>query len=144
MGKYNFSAQKWAEFEQRLKALEEANIKLKRENADLRSKAERDIMKDCDCEDAIKAVFGFDAEFGIVVYSPSKAKERFRTFYQTLLKHIIPKAYTSPDGRERIVYKPLGELNENEYKICVDTLASVIDTMNYGKKKIQDLKEDKE
>lgn len=85
MGKYNFSAQKWAEIEQRLEALEQANNELRKENAMLRSQAktstpDRVLSRDIGNYDKAVALFAVPDDkstgnnFATLYYAKMKMK----------------------------------------------------------------------
>lgn len=108
MGKYNFSAQKWAEIEQRLEALEQANNELRKENAMLRSQVtastpDRLLSRDIGNYDKAVALFA--------VPDDKSTGNNFATFYRNIFRA--------------------------EYRIYCETLEAVIDTIYYAKMKMK-------
>ena len=141
MGKYNFSAAKFAELEQRLEAL-------KKENAVLRAKygkkeKRRSLLRDLSNADKARAIFRIEAQGGEIVYSEDAEAHNFLTFYQNNLRWIAPLAYKNPtSGKERVVYGRLENFTDAEYKVITETLEAIVDVIAYSKEKLEKLKEE--
>lgn len=150
MGKYNFSAQKWAEFEKRLESLEKANNDLRKENAELRKaaappKKRRIFTDDMKNGESARKLFGFKPTVdGRVVRCPDEFHSNFNTFYQNLFRAMDPCAMVKTNGGKPVLrYKPIMDLPESEYDVYVEVLDEVICTLSYGKAKLEKLREDK-
>ena len=151
MGKYNFSAQKWAEFEKRLESLEKANNDLRKENAELRKAAapprkKRILMSDMKNGESAKRLFCFKATADErVIKCPDEFNNNFNTFYQNLFRAMDPCAGTRIKGHNPALrYKPIMDLPEAEYDVYVEVLDEVVCTLSYGKAKLEKLREGKE
>lgn len=134
MGKYNFTAQKWAEFEQRLKALESANNDLRKENAALKAQIkpkapDRNLSRDINNYDKAGLLFG--------VPDTESIGNNFATFYRNIFRALNPKINNQKNGGYRISYIGTQEVTDEEYRIYVETLEAVIDTIYYAKKKME-------
>ncbi len=134
MGKYNFTAQKWAEIEQRLEALEQANNELRKENAMLRSQAkdkslDRLLSRDIGNYDKAVALFA--------VPDDKTTGNNFATFYRNIFRALNPKVSTFKDGETRVTYIGTHDVTDAEYRIYCETLEAVIDTIYYAKKKMK-------
>ena len=134
MGKYNFSAQKWAEIEQRLEALEQANNELRKENAMLRSQAkekplDRLLSRDIGNYDKAVALFA--------VPDDKNTGNNFATFYRNIFRALNPKVSTFKDGETRVTYIGTNAVTDAEYRIYCETLEAVIDTIYYAKTKMK-------
>ena len=141
LGELKYSSLKFKELEERLAALERANEELRAENVELRSKvkgkSKRSFYKDLPNIDVVKKIFGIDAKEGRVVPSGEKTETNFTTFYQALFRFIMPMVYTDPTtGNERLVYTRIKSVSDEQYKVLLETLESVIDTMQYAQTKL--------
>lgn len=134
MEKYNFTAQKWAEIEQRLEALEQANNELRKENAALRSQAkekslDRVLSRDIGNYDKAIALFA--------VPDDTNTGNNFATFYRNIFRALNPKVSAFKDGETRVTYTGTHEVTDAEYRIYCDTLEAVIDTIYYAQMKMK-------
>lgn len=152
MGKYNFSAMKFEEIEKRISELEarsakfEAeNRKLKEENAELKEKTalQRNLVDEIEDYSKVKALFGLDATDGVLkpINSRTKTYSNFQTFYVNILRALKPYVHknTSKKGEYRIVSTPLKDFSNEEWKIVVETVNAVVDTIYYAKLKMGDI-----
>lgn len=143
MGKYNFTAQKWAEFEQRLKALEQANDALRAENATLRQNipqvAEplRLLSADISNYDKATELFGIDVENDELVADTAATRKNFATFYQNIFRALNPRVYAKEGHSSRIVYVGINDVTPEQYQVYVECLEACIDTIYYAKKKLK-------
>lgn len=134
MGTYNFD-----EIMKRIKALEEVNSNLLKENARLRNQVpgKRNLLKDINNTDKAVELLSVDVKEGHVIYSKKKMDARFKTLYQNIFRLILPVCYIDPRTNDnRLQYKFFNELTDNEYRVYVETFEAVIDTLYYAKQKL--------
>lgn len=145
MGKYNFSAAKFAEIEKRLADLEMQNAKLLAENRLLNStivkkNPERNLYREVKDSSKISSLFGFSADGGFLKPTDDQAKtyNNFQTFYTNILRALKPFVREKITGQAgyRIVGTPINELNDKEWEIVVETMDAIIDTIFYAKVKM--------
>lgn len=145
MGKYNFSAAKFAEIEKRLADLEMQNAKLLAENRSLNSmiakkNPERNLYREVKDSSKISSLFGFSADGGILKPTGDQAKthNNFQTFYTNILRALKPFVREKITGQAgyRIVGTPINELSDKEWEIVVETMDAIIDTIFYAKVKM--------
>lgn len=144
MGKYNFSAAKFAEIEKRLADLEMQNAKLLEENRILNSKTEkqpeRNLYREIKDSSKISSLFGFSADDGILKPTENNAKiySNFQTFYTNVLRALKPFVRKKATGKAgyRIIGTPMNEFSDEEWKIAVETVEAVVDTIYYAKQKM--------
>lgn len=141
MGKYNFNAQRWADIEQRLSQLEAANNELRRENAQLRQQKhevpDRILSRDMNNYGKAVEIFGINIKDGKIVTDETETRGNFATFYQALFRWVAPRVYTSEGKPSRIVYEKMANLTESQYRVYVELMESVIDLLDYAKKKMK-------
>ena len=143
LGELKYSSLKFKELEERLAALEQANEQLRAENIELRAKVEnrhrRSFYNDLSNVATVRSIFGIDAKNGQVIQSGEKTETNFSTFYQCIFRFIMPMVYTDPTtGKERVVYTRIKSVSDEQYKILVETLESIIDIMQFAKTKLAD------
>lgn len=145
MGKYNFSAAKFAEIEKRLADLEMQNAKLLAENKSLNSmivkkKPERNLYREIKDSSRITSLFGFSADDGILKPTDDQAKiyNNFQTFYTNILRALKPFVREKVIGQAgyRITGTPINEFSDKEWEIVVETMDAIIDTIYYAKFKM--------
>lgn len=151
MGKYNFSAMKFDEIERRISELEiraakseTENRKLKEENQRLKEKTRqvRDLAHEIEDYSKLQALFGFDIADGVLITTDSRTKinANFQTFYTNILRALKPIARKNDPKKDsyRITGTPQKDLSDAEWKITVEAVNAIIDTICYAKKKMSD------
>lgn len=148
MGKYNFSATRFAEIEKKLAELEAKCSKLEAENAELKKRetapTERSLLLEISNYDKVKELFGLDASSGELEVTESRTKigANFQTFYINVIRALKPcvRKSESKTSKYRIVGTPQAEIGDTEWKIVVETVEAVVDTIYYAKKKMTEEK----
>lgn len=155
MGKYNFSAMKFDEIEKRISGLEARSAKLEAENQRLRQENDelkgkqrsqvRDMTHEIEDYSKLSALFGLDIVNGVLTPTDNGTKiyMNFQTFYANVLRALKPYARKSTSKGEsyRIVYTPIKDFSDDEWKIAVETVNAVVDTIYYAKLKMTTLSE---
>lgn len=145
INKITISPAKYRELEARMTALEKANEALRAENLALKSKNKvpRVLLHDMANPEVAKKIFGIEAKDGkIVRANDDRTNTNFQSFYQSLFRYVAPTIYTDPNtGKERIVYKRIKALSDEEYNILIELLEVVIDTMHFAQTKLAACKE---
>ncbi len=149
MGKYNFSAMKFDEIEKRIAGLEARSAKLEAENRRLREENETLREKSCQVRNLthgiedynkLKVLFGLDIVDGVLMPTDSRTKinANFQTFYVNVLRALKPyvRKNTSKGERYRIVSTPLKDFSDEEWKITVEMVNAIVDTIYYAKIKM--------
>jgi hypothetical protein len=143
MGKYNFRTQEIAEIMSRLEALEKANNELRKENAELRKYKQLTPGRTLTCDikniDKAKDLLSYSAQEGELIRDERAFKSNFQVFYQNVFRALNPcvRKYNNERKSEGIRCTPINELTDEEYKIYLDTLEAVIDTIYYAKTKMK-------
>ena len=149
MEKYNFSAMKFDEIEKRITGLEARSARLEAENIRLREENEtlkgktcqtRDLTHEIEDYSKLQALFGLDIVDGVLKPTDSRTKinANFQTFYVNGLRALKPyvRKNTSKGERYRIVGTPLKNLSDREWKIAVETVNAIVDTIYYASMKM--------
>lgn len=148
MGKYNFTSQRIDEILQRLEALEKANNELRKENAELRKYKQLTPGRILTCDikniDTAKALFSYSTKDGELIKDEKAFKANFGVFYQNIFRALNPavREYSGKNKSECLRYTPINTLTEEEYKIYLETLEAVIDTIYYAKTKMKGMNDD--
>lgn len=143
MGKYNFRTQEIAEIMSRLEALEKANNELRKENAELRKYKQLTPGRILTCDikniDKAKELLSYSAQEGELIRDERAFKANFQVFYQNVFRVLNPcvRKYSDKRHNQGIRCTPINELTDEEYKIYLDTLEAVIDTIYYAKTKMK-------
>lgn len=137
MGKYNFESKKLEEILKRLEALEEANNKLRKENAALKAGTpnKREVAKAIENRDKAHELFAISEHNGEIIPDDKGFRGNFGTFYQNIFRALNPKVRKS-GNRSGLIYTPVEELSESDYKIYIETLEECIDIIYYAKSKL--------
>jgi len=147
MGKYNFRTQEIAEIMSRLEALEKANNELRKENAELRKYKQLTPGRILTCDikniDAARELLSYAAKNGELVKDEKAFQGNFGVFYQNIFRVLKPcvRIYKGEGKSQNIRYTPINELTDEEYKIYLETLEAVIDTIYYAKTKMKGMSE---
>lgn len=146
MGKYNFTTQRIDEILQRLEALENANNELRKENAELRKHKQLTPGRILTCDikniDTAKELLSYSAKDGELIKDEKAFKANFGVFYQNIFRALNPTVREYSSGLSSIIYTPINMLTDEEYKIYLETLEAVIDTIYYAKTKMKGMNDD--
>jgi hypothetical protein len=146
MGKYNFSAQKFAELERRLEALEAANNELHKENAQLRAKfpadpvPQRCLRNSISNYDKVRELCGYAAKNGELVKTDDETiiGHNFTVFYQNVARIVAQVCYFEEKMKKsRIRGQNIADFSNNDYTVFAETVEAVVDTLYYAKKKME-------
>ena len=145
MGKYNGNTLKLDDILSRLEALEKANNELRKENAEFRkendelrhkSMKHRVLIDDIDNTVKARELFSYVASNGRIVKDVDGFKNNFGVFYQNIFRALNPSVRYYKKG-ETLIYTPVSELSDEAYKIHLETLEDIIDTIYDNKKKLE-------
>lgn len=145
MGKYNFSATRFAEIEKKLAELEMKCSNLEAENAKLKkgriAPTKRSLLNEVSNYGKVKELFGYDPSSGELKTTENREKigANFQTFYTNVLRALKPciRKSESKSCPYRIIGTPQAELNEKEWNVVVETIETVVDTIYYAKQKME-------
>lgn len=138
MGKYNFNYERVqnlekenAELRQRLEALEKLMGNQVRR---------REVISQLD-RDKVQSIFGIEIDNGKLKQTAQgkKINEYFSTFYSNVARLLIPKVYIPPhstSNKYKLAAIPCEELNDEEFAVVVETMQSIVDILDYAKKKL--------
>lgn len=137
MGKYNFENKKIEEILKRLDVLEKANNELRKENAALKAGTpnKREVAKAIENRDKAHELFAISEHNGEIIPDDKGFRGNFGTFYQNIFRALNPKVRKS-GNRSGLMYTPVEELSESDYKIYIETLEECIDIIYYAKSKL--------
>lgn len=146
MGKYNFSATRFAEIEKKIAELEMKCSNLEAENAALKAgriaSTKRSLLLELGNYEKVKELFGYDPSSGELKTTENREKigSNFHTFHTNIIRAIKPciRKSVSKSCPYRIVGTPPNELDDKEWKIVVETIETIVDTIHYAKQKMKD------
>lgn len=83
-------------------------------------------------------LFGMKADGDKIVKTSSgtAACDIFTSFQTNIIRLLLPRVHIGKNNKPRILGKKLEDMTDEEYTIVVETFQSIIDTLDYAKKKI--------
>lgn len=119
-----------------------ANSRKKIRDLKKKTRQVRDLAHEIDDYSKIQAFFGFDIVDGVLITTDNgtKINANFQTFYTNILRALKPIARKTDPKKDsyRITGTLQKDLSDAEWKITVEAVNAIIDTIVYAKKKMSD------